>query len=556
MKAELDKFPSTEHNDVRYREWGRISDSYVKLVANSWEPHPLSLIELEYERAISKKQRGEMIAVEKNYLQNRTEGGGHLLFAHRVVYWTHYYRTFPLGDLPPEILTIIFRYVIWTAPNPYASIVWRNNVTHVCRRWRQLVISDSTIWNAIWFRDGPLFERSFAWLERAGKAPLDLRITDTLRHKYTVESISAVLNRILPKLSHLRMLMISLDDWDTTLIVLDRIRHASKQVSEIVIERFELHRTGSPYIQLGDGYEPKYLTHPVPLFDGRELPKLNYFSMSGVHIDWGHSSLRNLTTLDLRRLSLEKAPDAVTFRQLLASSPGLLKLCLDGAGPRWQFESKFTPVHIPTLKSLVLADFALPYACYVVSHFTAPNIGDLTIINFVGDDYSQIFMQLIGAFPEVMILTIYSLEVPTNNIRATIAVTRWLQSMKNLTYLKLANVQESFLKSLLFVHQINNPLGSLQLTKSPTRNDILICPELKFLDCTKVDPTVIINFAVLRRQFGRQINNVYFSREMANTMGAEQQLLVRNSTEKVGYLELGQRSPEEQGLINNLFTTG
>lgn len=104
--------------------------------------------------------------------------------------------------------------------------------------------------------------------------------------------------------------------------------------------------------------------------------------MNGVHIDWIRSPLRNLRTLDIRRVALQVAPDFKQFCSMLMACPQLDKLTLDGAGPKMNMELfngvRVKPLLIPTLRQLVIGDFSLAYAYFMLSIFSAPNLKDLS----------------------------------------------------------------------------------------------------------------------------------------------------------------------------------
>jgi len=51
------------------------------------------------------------------------------------------------------------------------------------------------------------------------------------------------------------------------------------------------------------------------------------------------------------------------------------------------------------------------YAIYVPNTFTAKNTIDLTILNMVGYDYGPLIEHLTGRFPDVQVMTVYSVKV-------------------------------------------------------------------------------------------------------------------------------------------------
>ncbi|VDC07178.1 unnamed protein product [Peniophora sp. CBMAI 1063] len=72
----------------------------------------------------------------------------------------------PLPELPPEILAIIFSFAADIDPHRRVALGWVR-VTHVCKSWRELALSITSLWNR---ELGNQSHRSFpTFLERAGE---------------------------------------------------------------------------------------------------------------------------------------------------------------------------------------------------------------------------------------------------------------------------------------------------------------------------------------------------------------------------------------------------
>ena len=110
--------------------------------------------------------------------------------------------------------------------------------------------------------------------------------------------------------------------------------------------------------------------------------------------------MHNLYVLDMRRVPIENCPSIYVFRDMLEGCPQLSKLVLDAAGPRWVVKGVvdvgLPPVDLPYLATLVIGDFTMLYAIYVLNTFTARNTIDLTILNMVGYDYGPLIEHLTG----------------------------------------------------------------------------------------------------------------------------------------------------------------
>jgi hypothetical protein len=362
-------------------------------------------------------------------------------------------RLFPIDSLPNEILTEIFRFASWSANHPCEGINQRLWLTWVCRRWRSAALADMTLWNAVWFRDSWPFTRSLTWLDRAGTAPLDIRLwgRDNLKpgvqtaKAIDAEEANAIMDHLVPRLGQIRMFIAMVDDWAPALGILHRLRTAGVPR---ILERFEIHRNGNLFTWIGPDYEPAEHREPMVLCGGT-APALNYLALNGIHVDWLHSPVRNLTTLDLRRIALHACPGVLRFREILRASPQLRKLALCCAGPRPDEDEAEDcagdqPVILGHLEELVLGEFSPSYGIFIMKHIRAPSTRQLTITNMMGNDYGPLISVFIDKFSEVRSLTIYSFDMPdTPTNRCLMA--RWIHSMPRVGYLRVAKVKSHWL---------------------------------------------------------------------------------------------------------------
>lgn len=488
-----------------------------------WTPHPLSQQEVNNIRAqcqMTLRATRDLESLERSHgklpIHQQWER-----FRAKIQYMVLYWRIFRFHDLPPEIITNIMRFVAWSAPNPQDGTLQRLRLTWTCRSWRTIALADSTLWNAIWFRDSYPHSRSFAWFDRARTAPLDIRINDSAHSPFTLEHMQELVSRLFTKISTIRMIIIICEDWLPALAVLDLLQKAGSTGLPMILERFELHRgiRNTTFEWPGD-FEPK------PFLNGINVPSLRYLSLNGISVDWSTSNFTNLTTFDLRRLPLPFSPTPSRFRQILMNCPGLQKLSLDGAGPLLPPEPSPNdpmnedvpePVFLPRLRTLVIADLNIQYCSHVVSTFTAPNLRDLTLMNLVGEDYSPFLTQLTAAYPKVKLLTVYSVQVRQDNVGE--AVTRqWLDSMPDLCYLRIANTYRSFMAA--FFRPPPAPTGKPSSPSSPASTRA-INPKLDVIDVQHIDPQLIVMWANLRAKMGVPLRKLYASKEMLEKLDPE-----------------------------------
>ncbi|KAJ7186855.1 hypothetical protein C8R46DRAFT_1184697 [Mycena filopes] len=410
----------------------------------------------------------------------------------RQTYMFINFRLFKINKLPTEIICDIIRLAVWDSMR--RPVDARLRITWTCRLWRQIALADSTLWNAIWFR-GTRISRAWAWFERAGQSPLDVRIDGPkdededlavlgLSEPLTAAAICMreTITRLFTKLSHLRMLIVVVDDWQSALLVLELLAsHAPSGVPQL--QRLSCIAGGST----------TRTDKPSPFLGGAVAPALEYLSLNGVPIDWSRCILENLTTFDIRRLPSTHSPDAARFREILTNCPRLQKLSMDGAGPLFENSSGKAPVDLPHLRTLVIADFSLKYVMFLFSQFTAPNVNDLTLMNLCGASYVPLFVQITASFPKF--------EATPHGWTA---MTRWLDSMPLLAYLRVANVAKEFFRLFL------TPPGA-----DPNRKT-LVAPSLATLDIQAIEPVVLVQWAKDRHAAG---HDPYFSVERYRAHG-------------------------------------
>ncbi|KAF9074837.1 hypothetical protein BDP27DRAFT_87069 [Rhodocollybia butyracea] len=559
-------------------------EEYIRhtIERDPWVPHPLTPEEVFELRLDCARHFDEFRMIEANKAgKSREEYQVHCYRAF-IAYQLSYWRTFRLNDLPMEIISNILRFVVWSAPTPPIGIRWRLQLTWVSKSLRHAAISDPTLWNAIWFRDDPPFERSLAFVERSGVSPLDLRINDTDEHKYTDEEVCNLLNALTPHLHHIRMLIILLDNWEPILSVLKWLNDYGKYGSPpLTMERFEIHRTGNPYLWpgltwRGNRYDPP--NHDVtfyPLFGGRLVPTLKSFTMNGVHIDWANTpSLNNLSTLDIRRIPLDWCPSLPRFREILTSSAMLTKLSLDGAGPASSNPTVFTmhpPIELPLLNTLVLANFAAPFTKSVVSHFTAPHVRDLTIMNFKGESYGPFYEFITGRFREIKLLTLYTTTCEVENLPIMI---KWLDSMPLLTYARLASLDCDILQAFLFDPDVMQPhpllppqmrqafrvvenlrlkdamQPSKAILEDKDRQPRLVNPRLTVLEVQNIHPEIFTRFVGARHMCGVPVRKTYMARTMIEKFTQQTLAYARATVGQVMVIDIGTKTQEEDELLS------
>jgi len=248
-----------------------------------------------------------------------------------------------ISVLPPELLARTFRFHAleerpWS--NGMKKLGWIG-VTHVCRRWRQVALDDSSLWaritgilpNSKWIAE---------MLVRARNAPLVV--------PFAVTPVPEVLSMFTPHIFRIRELRL-------------RNLYRSQDFQEIcaleapALEHFELGISAlNPvtFHQLGG----------TTLFRGR-APKLRTLSLSGLSsvIPWSLIPRGQLTQLKitlpsypwLYSFSIPSPSDSNQLLDLLINSPSLEVLALEFLSPNILFQAPDgQAVHLPRLLLLCL----------------------------------------------------------------------------------------------------------------------------------------------------------------------------------------------------------
>ncbi|TCD62401.1 hypothetical protein EIP91_006929 [Steccherinum ochraceum] len=481
-------------------------------------------------------------------------------FKRKILLWL----MFPINDLPPEILATIFHMVLNASETPMQAVLHRLHLTWVCGHWRHVAINDKLFWNVIWFRDRPPFPRSLAWIGRAGSAPLEIRIDEMKRRpeetvdppKLKKEEVEELLDKLLVKVATIRTLVVVLGSWPAASAVLEKLRDAGTPAS---MERFELHRTmahptSSTPIVLADpddDYEPLALCSGV-------APRLRWLVLNGIPIDWHHSPLSNLTTLDLRRMAMHTSPSLTRWAEVLKSCPRLYRLSLDAAGPRLDQSSEtptiIEPVELSNLRDLYIGDVSAPYAKTVLSTFTAPGLTSLTLMNLISEDYGTVLEAITESYPLLRVLALYHVNVYRIDVNL-FRVSRFLDSVPKLEYLKLSRCAQIVLECFL-----ENPREYRRTPLLPVHREItaptgreVMCPDLRYMSLHYQDMSQVLILTQGRQQLEKPLQKVYYLAANPDVNRQARQALQESVVEVSPLFEFVLQTPEEKKIHQEML---
>ncbi len=357
----------------------------------------------------------------------------------KLVVW----RNFPIRQLPIEILMAVFRYVVGSVPGPFEANHTRRSLTATCRHFREVAIADQSLWNSFWLLDVYPWQQSLAFLDRAGTSPLDIRFGDKehlirSRKEYpplTVAQLDHLLNALLPKVSQIRKLVTRFESIELVEHFMKRFATAGPPT---LLERYEVHRTSKPYL-----LPSEQANSPIPI-SVHPTPKLRWLSLDGVSIDFAKLHPTNFQIIELRRMCIQSCPTTQRFSEMLHTSPALYRLALWAAGPTHRPVAGAQRVKMSNLRELIIGDVNCAFSINMLEHIHAPRLMALTIVHVGGPDCSQWFSMMTGMFPELQLLSLSRLKIPTLD-ETMRAVVLWLESMPRIKMLKVVDVNRTIL---------------------------------------------------------------------------------------------------------------
>ncbi|KAJ3482947.1 hypothetical protein NLI96_g6626 [Meripilus lineatus] len=261
-----------------------------------------------------------------------------------------------INGLPDEILVLVFEqssYYIVTGtdrhsqadkktvvPNAQGGGTTRDPlplailVAHVCQRWRRIAFGTPLVWRTVPIVNPKNKKLLKMFLDHSGVYPLDIFL-----HAKNLGTSDAM-TTILEQSHRWNGLYIRVASAPFLFVVINHLRHAIAPR----LRRFEL------YIDA----QPKSVGHLPPIFN-HHPPDLHTLRLEGGTFDFRSSIMCGLTSLTLARFPRGMGqPSHTTFRDILAASPHLLHLSLDGVLPRLAVDIQYDEIEVPTLESLTL----------------------------------------------------------------------------------------------------------------------------------------------------------------------------------------------------------
>jgi len=242
----------------------------------------------------------------------------------------------PINRIPQEVLSLI--------PGHSDTDEDLIALTHVCRGWRELFISRSSLWI---FLDCTDVDKTRVYLERSRTSPLEIYLKEEEDTTYLNDAFLLTV----PHLGRLGSLTLSGSSNDLVQLV----KHLASPAP--LLEKLKLTFTRT-----------RTLTIQGAIFGGN-LSSLRELRLSGVIADKAWENMSNLRTFDLRQIQTNK----ISVTQLLnvfERAPLLRKIHLRDAFPTSSDASPGRVVPLPNLKFLTIA--AQPVHTVLLNHLLIP----------------------------------------------------------------------------------------------------------------------------------------------------------------------------------------
>lgn len=288
--------------------------------------------------------------------------------------------------MPNEIISHIFHLILLDPEqNPSFSFC----ISQVCARWRELALTTPNLWTRIAYTypitDAQHMCADFA-IQRSGSQPLSILVDcrdpewdwDEENHSFQWSGMQDILNRLIPEAKRWKALDILTDTW----LPIYSFLRLTKTIDDLPhLESLSLARCNAYFAAQGQTFEPVALNEHIPLFGGSPVPKLRQLCLTGVHIDWTKSSLRNLTCLEFKYHAMDVLPTFPQFASILNNCSGLEELTILGWGPQFGADplSSVTAITIPSLTKLSFGFVDVEYGTQLLSLFQVPSLRELCL---------------------------------------------------------------------------------------------------------------------------------------------------------------------------------
>ena len=243
----------------------------------------------------------------------------------------------PINQFPPEVLSLI----AWHHFHPEDPDEELITLTHVCRSWREILISHASLWTSLDCTD---VDKTRVYLERSKTSPLKIH----LEHRWLCDAFLLTV----PHLDRLGSLFLT---------------GAPNDLLQLIQEHFvspaPLLKTFSIWVtEVGD------FSLQDSIFGG-DLSSLHELLLDGAVTNLAWENMSNLTKFELRTIP----PDKISVTQLLnlfERAPLLRDILLEEAFPDFSDARPGRVLSLPNLEKLVIT--AQPLHTILTNHLLIP----------------------------------------------------------------------------------------------------------------------------------------------------------------------------------------
>lgn len=443
------------------------------------------------------------------------------------------YQLSPSRSLPNELLSYIFLLASHDYEDHYDAIVTPIRISHVCSHWRQVALLTGSLWTNLILAfpvSRPQLSKAITWLNRSQNYPIDILFDfrdpswdwDEDSHRFRWQDMEAILRLFLSHVQRWRRFELLTDTWAP---IFTFLWYTRKVESAPMLESLSLSRCNAYFATKQECFHPVKLKDPIPLFGGLALEKLREVNLTGVHVDWSASKLRNLTSLNFKYHASDVMPTLDEFIATLSACPNLDQLSIIGWGPQFSTVSRGEgsverniddvlrksqwSIYLPHLTRLLFGLIDTDYAIRLLSLFRLPKLEEISfddvtsgldpldrvdatpLLKWMLDNHDATHPGEAGnsdsleTFPLSGIQTLY-----LHNIHADEDILSQLfYALRNVRFLALYSAPNGTLHALSPSH---SPLECQQpLNPVP-------CPLLEHLECHHLDPDVLADMVIAR----------------------------------------------------------
>ena len=443
-----------------------------------------------------------------------------------------------MEQLPTEIVSVIFSLI---AHNPTANPVSFAVITHVCSRWRQIALTNGSLWSRV-VLTYPMFPHhlsyALTWLQRSASAPIDIFLDfrdpswdwNEDMHNFRWQEMEPIMRMFLPHARRWRRFELLTDTWAPMFTFLWYTRHVE---SAPLLEAVSLSRCNLYFAARGQVFRPISLRQPVRFFGGVPLERLTSVSLVGVHVNWNQPSLRNLTNLELKFHASDVMPNIQQFTTIFEACPGLVHLAISGWGPTLDLPSPVEGcrLRLSRLAKLSFGFLDTRYAIRLLSSFDFPLLEEFVLENISKvvnplevEDSTTLLLWLASALNGTSMPRNTGSDLPSYG-PSTLPLTK-IHSFElhgirldNPDAVRILFRQLTSLTRLTLYDNVNSILGLLGAPIAVSQPILL--PLLQELRCQDMDPEILLNVVTSRAGANTPSSLTKVSLEFARTSALE-----------------------------------